>query len=260
MACILLLFALIASAPRMTETIPKMAIAAATTPVGEAAIDAATKRNGRVFAAYIVLLIISALLIAYFTWLTWDSGNKVQDAIQGEAEARIGEATQKASEADERSKALEASNLIMRGQVATLETKAAEQQARAAKAELALLELQQRLEHRRISASDHKKMVAALRPFQGSVVNLTKLGEGEAAQFADDLLSVFKEAGWSVQLTYIGLVSPPKYGLSCMVNESSKEGVALSAALGKLPTADVRSANLPPPIVAVIFVGLKPPA
>jgi hypothetical protein len=219
-------------------------------------IQAAQVHHNWIFGGYVVLLTLTVI----GTYFVWSSGNKVQDAVQADAKARIGEATQKASEADERTKTLEASNLLMRSQVAGLETKAAEQQTRAAKAELALLELQQRLEHRRISATDHKKMVAALLPFQGSVVNLTKLGDGEAAQFADDLLSVFKEAGWSVQLTYVGLVSPPKYGLSCMVNESSKEGVALSAALGKLPTADVRSANLPPPTVADIFVGLKPPA
>jgi hypothetical protein len=95
-----------------------------TTPGGQAAIDAATKRNGRVFAAYIVLLLVSALLIAYFTWLTWDSGNKLQDAIQGDATARIAEAQK--------------DNLTLQGQVAILQTDAATQQERAAKAEASI--------------------------------------------------------------------------------------------------------------------------
>jgi septal ring factor EnvC (AmiA/AmiB activator) len=78
--------------------------------------------------------------------------------------------------------------------VASAETEMAKQQTKAATAELALLELQQRLKHRRISAEDHKKMVLALQPFHGSVVELTKLKEPEAEQFADDLISVFSEA------------------------------------------------------------------
>jgi hypothetical protein len=108
----------------MVEMIPKTIVAAMTTPSGQAAIDAATKRNSRIFAAYIVLLIVSALLIAYFTWLTWDSGNKLQDAIQGDATVRIAEAQK--------------SNLILQGQVATLQTDAAKQQERAAKAEASI--------------------------------------------------------------------------------------------------------------------------
>ncbi len=152
-------------------------------------------------------------------------------------------------------------------QVAGLETDAtnakaemAKQQTRAANAEKALLELQQRLEHRRISQSDHDKLVASLKPFRGSAIQLTKLGDAEAAQFADDLLAVLHDAGWSIQLSIAGTFSPPRYGLLCSVDESTPAGHALAVALGKLPTADVRPTTLRPPFVANIFVGLKPPA
>jgi hypothetical protein len=92
------------------------------------AIDSETRRSNIVFLGYIAFLVVTALGVAYLTYLTWDAGNRLQEAVQSNADARILEAGQKAaeaqksaSEADERSKTLEASNLILRGQVATLE-------------------------------------------------------------------------------------------------------------------------------------------
>jgi hypothetical protein len=190
-----------------------------------------------------------------------------QQERAAKAEATVALAEQHSAEANAKAEAFRldianANEASARAQAdaADAKTEMAKQQTRAATAELALLELQQRLAHRRINPDDHKKLVAALLPFRGSVVNLTKLGEGEAAQFADDLISVFHEAGWSVQENFVGMISPPRYGLECRVNESSEGGKALAGVLRKLPTADVRTANPPPPAVAVIFVGLKPPA
>lgn len=183
---------------------------------------------------------------------------------------------------------LDHANLTLRGQVATLEINAAnanrdlaglqkaasdakaaqqkveidlaKQQEKTAIAERALLELKERLAHRRINQSDHDKLVASLRPFRGSAVQLLKLGDEEAAQFADDLLAVLHDAEWSVQLSFAGSMAPPRYGLLCQVDESTPAGHALAVALRKLPTADVKPASLKPPVAANILVGLKPPA
>jgi len=151
--------------------------------------------------------------------------------------------------------------------VAGLETDAANaksemarQQTRAADAERALLELQQRLAHRRISKSDHDRLVASLLPFRGSVVRLTKLGDAEAAQYADDVLAILRDAGWSVQLSTSGVMSPPRYGLEYTVDASTPAGKALAVALQKLPTVGVRAGALPPGVVGDVLVGLKPPA
>jgi hypothetical protein len=143
--------------------------------------------------------------------------------------------------------------------VAGLEQDAANAKARAATAERSLLELQQRLTHRRISKADQDKMVALLSPFPGSVVRFTKLGDSEAKQFADDLLAVFQAAKWSVQLSIVGTLSPPRYGLACMVDESSSAGKALAKALSGLPTVSMAPVKLKGS-VAEILAGLKPPA
>lgn len=154
-----------------------------------------------------------------------------------EANKQAGQAFQRASEADERARALEVRAEELRRQN---------------------LELEMRLAHRRIGKADHDKFVQALRPYRGSVVNLTKLGDAEAADFADDIIGVLRDSGWNVQLSIIGTVSPPPYNLQCSVNESSDAGKALASVLKSLPAATVGN-NPGLPVTAVIMVGLKPP-
>lgn len=139
-----------------------------------------------------------------------------------------------------------------------IELEAAQQRERAAKAERDLLELQQRLAWRRVSQKEHGEFVAALKPFAGSVVEVTKLGEAEAGQFADDLFKMLTDAKWKVSLDSSGYVSPPPYGLQCIVNDTTPAGKALAAILKSLPTATVAS-NPKLPTVATIIVGLRPP-
>jgi hypothetical protein len=93
------------------------------------AITKASSQNKAFFVVYMVLLLGAAVL----TYLLWRSGNKVQDAIVADANARIGEARQKASEANaeagranQRAGELEYNNLTLRGQVATLENSVVE--------------------------------------------------------------------------------------------------------------------------------------
>ena len=101
----------------------------ASQPLAQDAIAKASSQNRAFFFVYMILVIGLAVL----TYLLWRSGNKVQDAIVADANARIGEAQQKASEANaeagranQRAGELEQNNLTLRGQVATLETSAVE--------------------------------------------------------------------------------------------------------------------------------------
>jgi hypothetical protein len=147
--------------------------------------------------------------------------------------------------------------------VAGLEQDAANAKAKAATAERSLLELQTRLAHRRISPDEQIKLAAKLLPYAGSIVAVTKLGESEAGRFADDLLAVFTQAKWDVKLTSVGTMSPPPYGLQCIIDTRTKAGQALADVLRQLPTVDIREAHRNPPhdvIVGTIIVGLKPPA
>jgi hypothetical protein len=170
-----------------------------------------------------------------------------------DAKTELGKQQERTANADARVAGVETD-------AANAKSEMAKQQIRAANAESALLELQQRLAHRRISRSNHDKLVASLQPFRSSAVQLTKLGDAEAAQFADDLLAVLHDAGWSVQLSFAGTISPPRYGLSCSVDESTPAGHALAVALRNIPTAEVKPTAFRPPFIANILVGLKPPA
>ncbi|HEY6168425.1 MAG TPA: hypothetical protein VI454_10325 [Verrucomicrobiae bacterium] len=123
-------------------------------------IEAATRAHNWVYAGYVLVL----LLAAFFTWYAWRTGNRVQEAIRADADARIAEADSKAQQAkegaakadegaakaneaagtananaataNERATKLEAGNLQLRGQVATLELQSAH-----AKSEVARLQI-----------------------------------------------------------------------------------------------------------------------
>jgi hypothetical protein len=170
--------------------------------VGESAIDAASRRNGKLFAAYIVVLIVTALIIAVFTWLTWDSGNKVQDAIRQDADARIREANKGVEK-------LRNDNLLLSGSVAGLEKTAsdaktaqqkveiqlAKQQERAAAAEARLLELQRGHLPRMLSADAIEFMRG--KP-TGTAEIMYRREDSEAALFAEFVFAWLGSNGWRV--------------------------------------------------------------
>jgi hypothetical protein len=177
------------------------------------------------------------------------------------AQDLLREAKDRQLQLDLSQKGIELGNL--NAAVDAAKTEVAKQQTRAASAEKDLLELQQRLAHRRISPDEQTKLAAKLLPYAGSIVAVTKLGESEASRFADDLLAVFTKAKWDVKLTFAGNMSPPPYGLQCLIDTRTKAGRALADVLRQFPAVDIREAHGNPPhdfIVGTIVVGLKPPA
>lgn len=183
------------------------------TPTGQLAIDAATRRSGKIFVAYIALLIVSALLIALFTWLTWDAGNRVQDAVISDANARIGEAKSTAAQADATAKALQKDNLTLQGKVAALQTDAsnaraaqqhvqielAKQQTIAANAEKDLANLRKVIAPRRLTPEQIATLtkLLSMEP-KGSIGITCVMGDGEGNAFATQIDGVLKAAGWAV--------------------------------------------------------------
>ncbi len=167
-------------------------------------------------------------------------------------ERDISTANQRAAEANAKAEGF-------RLDIAKANERAAEAERIAEEEGLARIKIEERLASRRIGQKQHAELVAALRPYRGAVVEVTKLGDFEAGQFADDILSVLAEAEWNVRLTVIGVYAPPRYGLTCVINDSTPAGKALVAAMRSLPTAAVEAApNLP--VNARVLVGLKPPA
>jgi nitrogen fixation protein FixH len=197
-----------------------------TKPSGQGAIDAASRSNSRLFAVYIVVLIATALVLALFTFLTWRSGNNVQNAIVSDANARIEEAKQKAADANERAGNLEKSNLVLRGQVATLETNAAEanknlaalqkaaadakasqqrveidlakQRERAANAEKDLATLKEELKPRHLTIQQRTTLAELLKGEPRANIDVWCIvGDAEGNAFATEIAGALYEAGWS---------------------------------------------------------------
>lgn len=169
---------------------------------------------------------------------------KEKDQKISEAGERASAADQRAGEANERAAALEA----------TAERLRKENLSRQAE----VLNLQGRLAPRRITQEQLDRFVAILRPYAGSVVRMTQLGDLEAGTFADDIVFVLSASHWVPQLTRVGIMAPPPYGLRCVVDDRTPAGKDLTEVLKSLPTAFVESAPVPGAI-ANIIVGLRPP-
>jgi hypothetical protein len=128
---------------------------------GGGVIDVAAKRNSKIFAMYIVVLLVTAIIVAAFTYLTWDSGNKLQDAIRQDANARIAEAqstaatliSQLSTEAGKVAK-LQKEASDARAAQQRVEIDLAIQREKTAKAEHDLIEVRKRQEPRNLFAVD----------------------------------------------------------------------------------------------------------
>jgi hypothetical protein len=200
------------------------------------------------------------------TYLSWRAGNKAQDAIKADADARIAEAggvakkadvraaeagteaanaNEAAAKANERAQRLEAENLAVRGKVAELEEQAADARARAAEAERLLAEVNERTKDRHVTLGRRGAFVTALLPGQGQKISIVcEEAEDEARVFATELITAFRDAGWDVDdRTNSIRVPSERRGLAVVVRdlmaiparveaiESSFAAVGLRAAL-----------------------------
>lgn len=269
-------------------------IAHAVTESGQSPIQSALRLHNRLFFVYMALI----LLVAAFTYLVWQSGNKLQGAVQSDALARIEEAKSVAAKADEHAKALEKDNWTLRSQVATLETNAANaskdlaglqkaaadakaaqqkveidlarQQERTATAEKNLLELQERVKLRRLSAEQRKKLIDFLHtPDAAAIPNgpitVSRLFMDETgAPFAGEIKEAFDAAGWpngpvgkdtvpngpmpiGIVVMFHSAESVPKHA---GVIQHALIAAGLEPALGENP-------NIPEGVVEIL-VGIKP--
>jgi hypothetical protein len=97
----------------------------------------------------------------------------------------------------------------------SVETNLEAQRERAATAERKLLELQQRVQPRRLLGSQRQRLVAALREsaIKGHVHVTFPIGDGEAARFSADIQDVLRDAGWSTNKNTAGAMSGIGMGL-----------------------------------------------
>lgn len=156
----------------------------------ERAIDAATKRNGRIFIAYIVVLLVTALIIAIFTWLTWDSGNKLQDAIRADATARIADATKDLP-------ALQTAASDAKAAQQKIETELERQKERTAVAERALLELQEHNRPRHLTADQQARITTKAKSFAGTTFDIAASNSREPLDLVIAIEDTLVGAGWT---------------------------------------------------------------
>jgi hypothetical protein len=176
---------------KLYELLQNLLMTSASKSVAQLPIEAVAKRNERIFALYIVVLVVTGLLVAFFTWLVWDAGNKVQDAIRDNANAKIAEAGKDAAEANERSKVLEQSNLRLQSTVA-------QQQERAAAAEKELLQLKETLKDRVISDEQEQKLRQLLAGEPNGPVEVWWItSDKDSYPLALKIIDVLKKAGWT---------------------------------------------------------------
>lgn len=151
------------------------------------------------------------------------------DNLTGELkdkDVKIADATKLGQEAKERAEKLEHDNLTLRGQVATLETNAAQaqkdvanlqkaasdakaaqqrvetelakQRERTAIAERSLLELQDKLRYRNVSKEQREAFIKATsRATKGEIEVSALSGDPESIAFAESLRTLVVDAGWT---------------------------------------------------------------
>ena len=184
----------------------------------KSAIDSAITFNNRIFWLYVGILVIGAVV----TVLLFFSGNKVQEAIKADADARLKLSEERIAVLTvEAEKAREG---IAKGQAdaakaiertGTLELETAKQRELAAKAERALLELKTRLAWRSLTREQEEKLIAGLAKFEAREVLVRSLEDAEALPLARQIASVFARAKWSVKTKNEGIIFPLPWGVIC---------------------------------------------
>lgn len=210
---------------------------------------------------FVVILGLTTL-VGVWALTTGHAVSQTQDAKLASALERAGKANERAGAAYERAEDLESKNLTLRGQVATLETqavnaskelaglqkdaadsKAAQQKVEvdlaaqrksaailekeAANAKRDLLELQERLKDRHLTAEQRSQLLEILRANpKGSIDVSCIAGSLEPCNFAGELVEVLKAAGWQVAFTrgFLSLGGTP-VGLIIEVKDAKKAPV-----------------------------------
>jgi hypothetical protein len=214
MAAVLLLLATMAIPATSTAVTPSTSTAMSTSQSFDAEqIKAAQAQHNWIFSGYVLLLGVTVL----FTYFVWSSGNKVQSALQANADARIKEADAKGAGANERATKLENDNILLRreldanaGRVASLQADAAnakaaqqqveialaEQQEKTAIAERARLQMQEAITPR--SAGTNGKQNDELALFSGTRAFITFASDADSQGLAGNIAGLLQRAQWNV--------------------------------------------------------------
>lgn len=232
-----LLFAMITTSANTKAVAPSNASTASANTSSTERIVRAQSTHNKIFVAYVVVLALT-VVGTYFVWSSGNAAQRaIQDASNAEtevakqkaseADARAGIAEESAGKANIRAGEIEKSNLDLRTQVANLEiqaldakkdvarlqkdatdakaaqqkveTQLAAQQERAARAEQSLLELQEKVKWRSVSKWQKDRFIEITKnQKKGEVEIMAKAGDPEAIAYANELMPMLQDAGWTV--------------------------------------------------------------
>jgi hypothetical protein len=194
-----------------------------------------------------------------------------------EDNARIEENKGETAKANERAQKLEHANLTLRGElnrqtgeIAVLQKAAADAKTAQAKAEKDLLELQERVKLRHLSAEQRKKLIDFLRAAavagapKGPIQVSRQLLDETAQPFAEEIKEAFGSAGWTSNEVgrQFGGGGPTPVGLIIMIHSDTAipahAGVIQRALItaGLEPTLG-QNPNVPEGMVEIL-IGVKP--
>jgi hypothetical protein len=172
----------IANAAISIAPIIKKVIVMSTIQSNSPEIERAATQQTYLFVGYVILLLLTLI----GTVLLYRAGNKYQATVKADADARILEAKAEAAKANE--------------EIARLQKDIAEARRRQAEAERALLELQERLRPRKLSAAQRRKLTAALdkAPTGAIEIECVHTPDNEPLTFANELAGELIASGWTV--------------------------------------------------------------
>lgn len=186
------------------------------------------------------VLIVSLAIGAVATYFIVVSGNEKEKKLKLELSKANADAEKaKATAAEANTK------------TAVIHLKVEEEARKRAEAELALETLRGKLRGRLLTSKQHEILLSSLKQFSGVTITVESLGDKEAATFAEQIVSVLKEAGIAVNRTIIGTLSPPQYGI--IISSDFNEAFQNAFKKAQIDFKVSRSSG------AKIFIGLKPP-
>jgi len=230
------------------------------------------------------LLVASLIFGVIATYAIVVSGNIKEKVFKRElsktnadaekAKADAANASSKAADANLRAQVIERDNIVLRNdlektiieadtekqKLAKTQIEVADSKRKQAEAEKSLEELRAKLRARSITAEQREILVHQLAPLAGGRIKVVRLGDKEASEYADQIISVFREAGLAVDIMNIGVLGPPQYGIIVTPAPPSVGVSAFIAALNKSKTS-YKTGSIPGAANQFgILVGLKPPA
>jgi hypothetical protein len=186
-----------------------------TNPSSLSPIELAAKTQNRVFVLYVVVLVIGGLLTAWLTVWLWRATSRYQDAVKGDADARIAEANAEAAKANEglaRSNEKiaaadqQAGEANKRTQELAVEAEELKRQNLATevvleKERVVRLELEKSLSPRILVLEQDKTGKWNFDPlikYKGMKVVIKYLQDAEAIRATNDVSNLLKAAGWDI--------------------------------------------------------------